>query len=87
MEAVYMWRKVHQTVLSYSQIEKFIDEDLKNGLKKSKENRHNGTSDDWDKVQRTVRHQNIMLFFFLTSTHLFLIIIRNNNKNKSQFFL
>lgn len=35
-----------------SQIEKFIDEDLKKGLDKSKKNRHNGTTDDdWDRVQ------------------------------------
>lgn len=36
------------------QIEKFIDEDLKTGLDKSKKSRLNGTTDDdWDKVQKT----------------------------------
>ncbi|XP_016370014.1 leukocyte surface antigen CD53-like [Sinocyclocheilus rhinocerous] len=35
-----------------TQIEEFIDKDLKNGLKKSNESRRNGTvEDDWDKVQ------------------------------------
>lgn len=95
----------------YSQIDDFIDKDLKEGLEKSKESRHNGTvEDDWDKVQIavsahldcvsllwvvlsvvheaweepliflrkvglliTIRFQNIMLFFFFTDTHLFLI--------------
>lgn len=67
MKAVYMWRKVHQTVLSYSQIEKFIDDDLKKGLDKSNESRRNGKidDDDWDKVQVTVRASEYYAFLFL----------------------
>lgn len=71
-------------MLFYSQIEKFIDEDLKTGLEKSNKSRLNGTTDDdWDKVQVTVRaSEYYSLFFFFTGTHLFLI-----NKYQLQFFL
>ncbi|KTG04688.1 hypothetical protein cypCar_00000566 [Cyprinus carpio] len=39
-------------MLYEGKIDDFIDKDLKEGLEKSKESRHNGTvEDDWDKVQ------------------------------------
>lgn len=44
-------------MLVYSQIDTFIDDDLKKGLQNSRNNRqlHNDTiEDDWDKVQTTV---------------------------------
>lgn len=48
-------KKMYQILLFYLQIEKFIGEDLKNGLKKSIEDRKNVTdTDDWDTVQLTV---------------------------------
>lgn len=50
-------RKKFFRLLVYSQIDTFIDDDLKKGLQNSRNNRqlHNNTiEDDWDKVQTTV---------------------------------